>query len=163
MKNMKQTILEYVKVILVTVILTYGFLFFVQISHVEGQYMEPNYNEGNIVLVNKQFYHYDDVKYGDVIIAKCNILLQQRQIIKRVIGKQGDTIECIDHELYRNGKKVNETYINEQMTDSNWTYTVPKGDVFIMGDNRNHSTDSRYIGAVSFKKEIVGKVFFKAF
>ena len=106
---------------------------------------------------------YDDVKYGDVIIAKCNILGQQRQIIKRVIGKQGDTIECIDHELYRNGKKVNETYINEQMTDTNWTYTVPKGDVFIMGDNRNHSTDSRYIGAVSFKKEIVGKVFFKAF
>ena len=49
------------------------------------------------------------------------------------------------------------------MTDSNWSYTVPKGDVFIMGDNRNHSTDSRYIGAVSFKKEIVGKVFFKAF
>ena len=139
---MKQTVLEYVKVILVTVILTYGFLFFVQISHVEGQSMEPNYHEGNIVLVNKQFYHYDDV---------------------RVIGKQCDTIECIDHELYRNGKKVNETYINEQMTDTNWTYTVPKGDVFIMGDNRNHSTDSRYIGAVSFKKEIVGKVFFKAF
>ena len=68
MKNMKQTILEYAKVILVTVILTYGFLFFVQISHVEGQSMEPNYHEGNIVLVNKQFYHYDDVKYGDVII-----------------------------------------------------------------------------------------------
>ena len=78
---MKQTILEYVKVILVTVVLTYGFLFFVQISHVEGQSMEPNYHEGNIVLVNKQFYHYDDVKYGDVVIAKCNILGQQRQII----------------------------------------------------------------------------------
>ena len=60
-------LLVYVKVILVTVVLTYGFLFFVQISHVEGQSMEPNYHEGNIVLVNKQFYHYDDVKYGDVV------------------------------------------------------------------------------------------------
>lgn len=133
MKNMKQTILEYKSYSCDSSSLHMVSLFFVQISAVEGQSMEPNYHEGNIVLVNKQFYQYGTRVYGDVVIAKCNILGQQRQIIKRVIGKQGDTIECIDHELYRNGKKVNETYINEQMTDTNWTYTVPKGDVFIMG------------------------------
>ena len=49
------------------------------------------------------------------------------------------------------------------MVRKSMKHTVPKGDVSIMGDNRNHSTDSRYIGAVSFRKEIVGKVFFKAF
>lgn len=161
--SLKNTVLEYLKVILVTVIVTYAVLYFVQISRVVGDSMNPTYKNGNIVLVNKKFYHYDDVKYGDVVVAKANFGDGEEQIIKRVIGKGGDVLACKRGVMYRNGKKLNETYIKEKMFDDNWQITVKKGCLFCMGDNRNNSADSREIGAVNFKTNIVGKVFFKVF
>lgn len=162
-KNMKKEIIEYLKVIGVTLIVTSIFLYFVQISRVVGESMLPNYHDGNIVLVNKQFYSYKDVKYGDVIVANVDFGSGEEQIIKRVIGKQGDTISLKDHILYRNNQKVNESYIKEEMNDTNWSYKVNQGEVFVMGDNRNNSSDSRVLGPLNFKKDIVGKVFFKVF
>ncbi len=161
--RLKQTIIEYLKVIIITVVLTYGVLYFVQISRVVGSSMEPNYHNGNIVLVNKQFYSLSDVSYGDVVVVKYEVTKGENQIIKRVIGKPGDTISCKNHVVYRNGKKLDENYIKEQMTDSAWSYDVPKGSLFVMGDNRNNSLDSRYIGTINFKSRVVGKVFFKVF
>jgi signal peptidase I len=142
---------------------TYAVLYFVQISRVVGDSMNPTYKNGNIVLVNKKFYSYSDVKYGDVVVAKANFGDGEEQIIKRVIGKGGDVLACKSGVMYRNGKKLNETYIKEKMFDDNWTVTVKKGCLFCMGDNRNNSADSREIGSINFKTNIVGKVFFKVF
>lgn len=161
--SLKETVIEYVKVILVTVVLTYAVLYFVQISRVVGDSMNPTYKDGNIVLVNKKFYNYSNVKYGDVVVAKANFGDGEEQIIKRVIGKQGDVIACKNGQMYRNGKKINETYIKERMYDDDWKVTVKKGCLWCMGDNRNNSADSREIGAINFKNDIVGKVFFKVF
>lgn len=69
--------------------------------------------------------------------------------VKRVIGKAGDTLEFHDHAVYRNGIKLEEPYVNGEMEFSiPGSYTVPEGTVFVMGDNRNHSSDSRFIGPV---------------
>lgn len=161
--DIKKELLDYLKVILITVVITYSILSFIQISRVVGDSMEPNYHNNNIVLVNKKFYSYSNVKYGDVVVAETAFGDKKEQIIKRVIGKEGDTIACVKGYIYRNKQKLNETYIKEKMEDNDWSYKVGKGQVFVMGDNRNNSSDSRVLGALDFKEAIVGKVFFKFF
>ncbi|WP_025026573.1 signal peptidase I [Caldalkalibacillus mannanilyticus] len=68
--------------------------------------------------------------------------------IKRVIGKEGDVLEYIDGKVYRNGEELNEPYINEEMEEPFTKVVVPENHVYVMGDNRNLSKDSRAIGAI---------------
>ncbi len=69
-----------------------------------------------------------------------------------------------DNQLYRNGELLKEDYILEKMVDNeDFSYDIPKGKVFVMGDNRNNSIDSRMIGYIDFDDEVVGRVFFKVF
>ena len=78
--------------------------------------------------------------------------------VKRVIGKGGDTLAFKEGHVWRNGEKLEEPYINEPMEFSmDGSYTVPEGTVFVMGDNRNHSSDSRFIGPVPVD-HVLGKV-----
>jgi len=163
--SFKKELLEYVRVIMVTVIVTYIILYFVQVSRVVGTSMMPNYHDGQIVLINRRFYSYDKADYGDVVVAKVDFGDGEEQIIKRIIGKEGDTIayDASEHELTRNGEVLSEEYIYEIMADyDDWSYTVGENQVFIMGDNRNNSSDSRIIGPVDFE-DITGNVFFKMF
>lgn len=160
--NLKKELLEYLKVIVTTVLITLVVLYFVQVSRVVGSSMEPNYHNGNIVLVNKRFYPISCCKYGDVVVAKADFGFGSEQIIKRVIGLPGDTISQKGSTLYRNGKALKEDYINEVMDNDNFSVTVEEGHVFIMGDNRNDSADSRVLGSVDYN-DIVGNVFLKLF
>ena len=80
--------------------------------------------------------------------------------VKRVIGKGGDKLEFKNGHVYRNGSELDEPYINEPMEFSmDGSYTVPEGMVFVMGDNRNESLDSRssYVGCID-ERDILGKV-----
>ncbi|MFD2444269.1 signal peptidase I [Bacillus sp. CGMCC 1.16607] len=78
--------------------------------------------------------------------------------IKRVIGEAGDTLEIKNGKVYRNGKLLTEDYIKEEMNVyDDVTFVVPNDHVFVMGDNRNHSGDSREIGPVPFDN-VIGKV-----
>ena len=141
-KGTFREVARYAGVMLVSVLLTYTF------------------HDGEIVLVNRRFYQLKDVSYGDVVIAEAdsggNV---KEQIIKRVIGKPGDTLEYRDGEMYRNGQRISEPYIKEEMKGDSWKTEVGKGELFLMGDNRNNSADSRTFGAFSFSRSIIGKVF----
>ena len=139
MESFKKTLWEYIQVVLISVITSFVILYFVQISRVVGESMKPTYHEGDVVLVDKIFYKQSEPKYNDIVVVKYG----NEQIIKRVIGVEGDKIELISNELYINGQRIEEDYINEKMEYNDFSYEVPKGKIFIMGDNRNHSKDSR--------------------
>jgi signal peptidase I len=80
--------------------------------------------------------------------------------IKRVIGKPGDTLEFKNHKVYRNGQALDEPYVKEQMIfESDKQWVVPEGHIWVMGDNRNNSSDSRVIGFVPLDHVLGKKVF----
>lgn len=161
-ESKKSILLDYLKVIVITLVVTYGVLYFVQISRVYGTSMIPTYHEGNIVLVDKVFYKHSEPKRNDIIVVDYKDANQKETfIIKRVIGVGGDHIEIKDNELYLNGELLEEDYINGAMTNNeDMVVDVPEGKVFVMGDNRNNSLDSRKLGYFDFDEDVIGRVFF---
>ena len=163
-KELKKSLLEYIKVILVTVVVTYAVLYFVQISRVVGSSMENTYHNGNVILVDKVFYKQGEANYNDIVVVRYPVSDDEDQIIKRVVGLPGDHLEMKNNQLYRNGELLKEDYIKEPMEgNEDFSYDIPEGKVFVMGDNRNHSVDSRMIGYVDFDEDVVGRFFFKVF
>lgn len=159
--NELSVLLEYLKVIVLTVIVTFVLLQFVQVSRVNGSSMENTYFQNNIVLIDKVFYKRQQPKRNDIIIVDYDDGLEDTLIIKRVIAVGGDHLDIINNEVYINGKKIKENYIKEEMDTEDLSVDIPKGKVFVMGDNRNHSLDSRKLGYFDFKDDVIGKVFFK--
>lgn len=157
-KKYLKIFLDYLKVIGITLVCCFVFLQLFQISKVVGSSMESNYFEGDIVLINKAFYNEPD--YNDIIVADYKEA-NDTEIIKRVIGISGDKIEIKENQLYRNGKLIEENYLKEPMVTEDLEVTVGKGEVFVMGDNRNVSLDSRKLGCFKFDEEVIGKVIFR--
>ena len=161
-QSKKSILLDYLKVIVITLIVTYGVLYFVQISKVYGTSMLPTYHEGNIVLVDKVFYKHSEPKRNDIVVVDYkDSNMKETFIMKRVVGIGGDHIEIKDNELYLNGELLEEDYINGAMINSeDMLVDVPEGKVFVMGDNRNNSLDSRKLGYFDFDEDVIGRVFF---
>ena len=150
-------------VLAVVVIITFG----VRLIGVDGHSMVPTLQHGDRLLVlNSMFY--DDYQYGDIVILTKETFLSA-PIVKRVIAVGGQTVD-IDFEsgsVYVDGKLLNEPYINEltfQEEGVEFPVVVPEGSIFVMGDNRNHSDDSRNsrLGTVD-TRYVIGKAVFLAF
>lgn len=156
---MNETFKEFIQTILLGLILAMVVKFFVaDIVHVRGESMEPTIQNKDILVMEKVSYYFKEPKVGDVVIVTFDNY--EERLIKRVVGVPGDEIEIKDGFLYRNGKKVEEPYIKEKMEGDEELVEIPKGYVFVLGDNRNNSLDSRYFGAAKFS-EIDGKVLFE--
>ncbi len=117
---------------------------------VDGPSMEPNFATGQFVLVSRVNYLIGEPQRGDVVVFKYPGNPQE-DYIKRVIGTPGDTVEIRDAKVYVNGGLLDEPYINEpclprMCQDNAWELGATQ--YFVMGDNRNHSSDSRAFGAV---------------
>jgi signal peptidase I len=117
--------------------------------------MEPNFHEGERVLVNKMIYHFTDPKRGDVIVLHPPFD-PKITYIKRIIAIPGDTVEVKDGAVYVKGVRLEEPYAVAP------TYTfpltkIPEGEYFVLGDNRNNANDSVDWGTLP-RKDIVGKV-----
>ena len=118
---------------------------------------QPTIHDGERVLVNRVVYHFRDPKKGDVVVFRSPV--KDEDLVKRVVGVAGDRIEIKDGGLYVNGVRQVEPYLNEQAIQGVFPETtVPSGSVFVMGDNRNNSLDSRMFGPVS-RKAILGRAF----
>lgn len=139
-------------------LLVAGYLFifplFYGVSEVNGLSMYPTYQDSDMLLVKDSN---DHVSRGDIVIVKKSGI--DKAIVKRVVATGGDVVSFKDSDMFINGVKQFEGYVNTDEV-TNYTeikYEVPNDSYFVLGDNRNHSTDSRYFGSVS-RAEIAGVV-----
>lgn len=124
--------------------------------------MEPNYVDGNVLLVNKLAYIADTPQRGDVI-AMYFPGEPEKRFIKRVIGLPGETVKISDGKVYVNGKLQVEPYLAlELITTPEMERNLVAGEYFAFGDNRAASSDSRAWGPVP-RSFIVGKAMTKMF
>jgi signal peptidase I len=134
----------------------------IQQYNVVGPSMEPTLREGDRIVVNKVAYHIGDIARGDVIVFERRGS-DREDLVKRVVGKPGDTVEIIDCVTYVNGREYREPYVKAGVVPG-WCgeenmakFYVPEESYFVMGDNRGVSMDSRMFGAVP-AGQIRGKV-----
>jgi len=149
--NWGEEIKEWVVSILIAVVLAFFIRYFiVELYMVEGPSMRPTLVNGERLVVNKFIYRFQTPQRGDVLVFRYP-KDPSRDFIKRVIAVAGDTIEIRDGRVFLNGELQDEPYILERTRGSYPLSTVPQGHVFVMGDNRNNSEDSRFrdVGFVS--------------
>ena len=165
MKN----IIEWVKEIILAVIIASIILAFIKPIIIRQSSMEPTFFNGDYVFISKQAYTlFGDPERGDVVVFHTGMQTddgEDKNLIKRIIGLPGDQVEIIDGYVYLNGEKLTETYINEQGVSGDMEeITVPEGKLFCMGDNRRVSLDSRdaAVGCVD-QEEILGRVFIRLY
>lgn len=124
--------------------------------------MLPTIQLEDRVIVDKFFFkHFDQLRSGDVIVFHPPASAHASDdFIKRLIGMPGDTIEIRNHTTYINGQPIYEPYILERTIKNVDPVIVPEGSVFVMGDNRNNSADSREWGFLPIEN-ISGKTLFR--
>ena len=150
-------------VLTVVLVFTFG----VRIIGVDGHSMVPTLQDGDrLLVVNSMFY--SDYKYGDIVVLTKDSFLS-KPIVKRVIAVGGQTVDIdfTSGSVYVDGKLLKEDYINELTFTAEgmeFPLTVPEGSIFVMGDNRNHSNDSRdsNLGTVD-TRYVIGKAFVLVF
>lgn len=130
--------------------------FVFEFVRVDGDSMLPTLTTDERLFVEKLSKLSDDgIKHGDILIVKYPGK-GDTAYVKRVVGLAGDTIEVREGTLYRNGEAVKEDYtLDDEMKYTFESYTVPEGNYFLLGDNRNDSLDSHMIGPIP-KEDIVG-------
>ena len=132
--------------ILIIIGLTYVIITYVgQRTRVSGQSMETTLSDGDNLIVDKLTYHFKDPERFDIVIFKYPDDPSQL-FVKRVIGLPGETVNIVDGKVYINDSEepLDDSFCPETPQGSFGPYEVPEGCYFMLGDNRNHSMDSRY-------------------
>ena len=130
----------------------------VQNYRIEGPSMQPNLQEGQFLIVNRLAYRADEIQRGDVVVFEYPAA-PQRDLIKRVVGLPGEQLEIVRGQVWIDGQPIEEPYVSEPGSYSQAAVTIPRDHVFVLGDNRNNSNDSRRWGPLP-THNIVGKAIF---
>ena len=152
---MKNFLREALITIALALIIFFGARQTIQTYEVFQTSMEPNFFEGQRVVVNKAVYWFHEPQRGDVIVFKAPNATNE-EFIKRVIGLPGDTVEIINGTVYVNGVKLEEPYVKRAFTYSLPKETVPADEYFVLGDNRDVSNDS-HRGWFMPRQNLIGK------
>ena len=159
------TLVDLAKIVISAVIIALAVNAFMRPTTVKGISMWPTLNPGDFVFTSTLVYKTQMPETGDIIVLHSD--LPEDVIIKRVIASEGDTLKISADGIYVNGVLLVEDYINKEEPASvigNRELVIPEGKVFVMGDNRNHSMDSRakQVGLID-RSQIIGKAIFRLF
>jgi signal peptidase I len=171
-------LIEVAETLILTIVIFWVIQTFVaQPYQVQQESMFDTLEEGQYVLVDKLTPHFDSYSRGDIVVFhpfdhedSCADPAEQipgevddTPFIKRVIGEPGDVVELRDGDVYVNGVRIDEPYVDGSSTDSfgaEDAWTVPQDRLFVMGDNRGNSTDSRAFGPIC-TNEVVGRAWLR--
>jgi len=147
---LREVVETVIPAILIAIFIT---LFLAQATQVYGQSMEPNLHAGQRLIVEKISYRFHAPRRGDIIVLR---LPEQRGnfLIKRVVGLAGEMIEIGDQQVFIDGHPISESYLSQPIRYSMSSRPVPEDSVFVLGDNRGFSNDSRSFGPVPLSNVI---------
>jgi signal peptidase I len=136
--------------------------FLIQAFFIPSLSMYSTLDKGDRVLVNKLSYHLHDIHRGDIVVFEKPPKVQDsdiKDLIKRVVGLPGDTVEGKNGHVYVNGKQLSEGYLDDGTTTSDFpAQTIADDQIWVMGDNRGNSEDSRFFGPIDTDL-VVGRAF----
>ena len=173
-----RTVVSYLIVIVMTILIG---ITFVKTTIVRQTSMLPTLQDGNYLLLSKQAYVFNEFKHEDIVVFDSGEMADttgsllnfdnKKYYIKRIIGLPGDEITIKNKKVYRNGKEIDQSYTLDKATETNGNgqvevnkLKIPKGKLFVLGDNRYNSADSRStdVGLVSMDK-VYGKAVLRIF
>ncbi|SDB88441.1 signal peptidase I [Pelagirhabdus alkalitolerans] len=164
MSDRKKEWFSWLKAILIAFVLVWILRAFVFMPiAVEGPSMLPTLRSDDHVIIEKVSYRFSDPARFDVIVFNAT---EEKDYVKRIVGLPGETVEIRDDQLFIDGESIDEPFIDEIRNNQAYglTYTddyifegvIPEGHYFVLGDNRQNSTDSRAIGLVE-EDDIIGQ------
>ena len=134
-------------------------VFLAQATRVYGQSMEPNLHTNERLVIEKLSYHFHGPRRGDVVVLR-DPSGSAELLIKRDIGLPGERVTLADGKVFIDGVALDEPYLAQPTQSGGRSWVIPPLHVFVMGDNRSASRDSRIFGTVPME-EIVGKALFR--
>lgn len=155
-KEMIKDILKYA-ILIAVILFVVTYLFSLQ--QIIGESMEPNLNDSDILILNKIQYRFSDIKRGDIVAVRFE---DTNYLVKRIVGLPGEKISFKNNLLYINDEPYQEPYLIENVVTDDFSLQelgfeeIPEDYYFVLGDNRENSSDSRELGLVA-KKDILGK------
>lgn len=164
--NIFKEIKEYGLSIIIALALAFIFHSYVLArANVDGPSMQPTLHNNDVIFLEKLSIETNNIKKGEIIVFDSKNE-NNDYYIKRVIGVAGDQVEIKDGKVYVNGNQIVENYLAQgtitEPISPKTTYKVPEGQVFVLGDNRGNSTDSRMLGCINVK-DVKGHAIFRAY
>jgi signal peptidase I len=162
-KRRRSVVVELSITVLVAFVLVFGLVrpFAFEAFRIPTESMVPTLEAGDRVLANKFVYRFVEPERGDIVVFG-SVNGEDETLIKRVVGVGGDEIQVQDGVLFVNGEPQEEPYLNKESPSRDFygPVKVPEGHVFLMGDNRGNSSDSRVFGPVPLEN-LKGGAFFR--
>jgi signal peptidase I len=147
---------ELIETVLLTLVIFLLIRTVVQNFRVDGLSMEPNFHDGQFLLINKLAYRLGEPQRGDVIVFRYP-RDPSRDFIKRVVGLPGETVDIVDGQVYINGQPLDEFPDVQRAAYSSSSTVLGPDELFVMGDNRPNSSDSHSWGPLP-RDLVIGKV-----